>query len=28
MISEKFEAGTTVKDELIVTHPGSYILRW
>ena len=28
MISEKFEAGTTVKDELTVTHPGSYILRW
>ena len=28
MISEKFEAGTTVKEELNVTHPGSYILRW
>eukprot|EP01043_Picozoa_sp_COSAG02_P056840 COSAG02_NODE_6802_length_3352_cov_2.056871_4_plen_76_part_01 len=28
MISEKFEAGTTVKDELSVTHPGTYILRW
>ena len=28
LISEKFEAGTTVKAELAVTHPGSYILRW
>ena len=28
LISEKFEAGTTVKDELAVLHPGSYILRW
>ena len=28
MISEKFEAGATVKDELAVTHPGTYILRW
>ena len=28
LISEKFEAGTTVKEELAVLHPGSYILRW